>query len=297
MLSSLAEISSELGFISFGLCRPGIPFFFEAYERYLSRGYYGEMEYLNLRYEQRKDPELLLPGLKTILCFAYPYPSYKLTTKEGLTVARFSNPFLADYHWLIKKKLRTIVESLRPRYPQARFRIFVDSGPVLERSLAYKAGIGFFGKNTSLIIPGYGSFFFLGEIFTTADLPFEEPTPLESTCSDCDLCTKACPQGAIVEPYVMDARKCLSYLTIEYEGKFEGLIKGKEITSFYGCDICQEVCPHNPVSKSIKALPHKAYFEGLTLEDFQRIFGHSALSRGGLLKIKRNLNTLSQFKS
>lgn len=255
------------------------------------------MEYLRLRYKERKDPELLLPGLKTILCFAYPYPSYRLTTREGFTITRFANPFFPDYHWLIKTKLRVVVERLRSAYPNARFRVFVDSAPVIERSWAYKAGIGFFGKNTSLIIPGYGSFFFLGEIFTTAEIPFEEPTLLESPCSDCDSCIRACPQGAIVEPYMLDARKCLSYLTIEYKGDLEGLIKSKELPFFYGCDICQEICPYNPEPRAIKALPERSYFEGLTLDAFQRIFGRSALLRGGLDRIKRNLNVLSKLKS
>lgn len=293
MLTGLAKISLEVGFLSFGLCRPGIPPFFEAYERYLSRGYYGQMEYLKLRYEQRKNPELLLPGLKTILCFAYPYPSYKLNTKEGLTIARFSNPFLPDYHWIIKKKLTWVVERLRLEYPQAKFRIFVDSAPVMERSWAYKAGIGFWGKNSSLIIPGYGSFFLLGEIFTTAEISFEGPAPLESLCSDCDCCIEACPQGAIVEPYVVDASKCLSYLTIEFKGELEGVIKRKGITSFYGCDICQEVCPYNSLSKTVTALPERTYFENLNEDSFKRIFGQSALSRGGLQRIRRNLKAIT----
>ena len=293
---NLKEWARGLGFIALGISKAQSPPFLEAFERFLSRGHHAQMEWMRSRIEMRKDPNLLLPGVKRVLSFAYPYVKNLPKTKDGLSVGRFSNPLLPDYHKTLKRRLSELTKLMKAHYPKDTFRVFVDSGPIMERSFAYSGGIGFFGKNTSLIIPSYGSYFFLGEILTTAEIPFEEAKPIESLCNGCELCIKACPQGAIVEPFLVDARRCLSYLTIEYRGSLEGLIKSKGITSFYGCDICQEVCPFNPLEKPIICLPESKLFDSLDEESFQRIFGHSALSRGGLENIRRNMAAIRELR-
>jgi epoxyqueuosine reductase len=278
-----------LGFLRVGFTSPDPPPYLWAFEEYLSRGYHGQMWWLKERAPLRRDPRLLLEGVQTIIVLAYPYPQYKLSTPEGLEVSRFANPMLPDYHKRIKGLLNSLVEEIKAFYPKERFRSFVDSGPLLEKAMGVKAGIGFFGKNTSLIIPGYGSYFHLALILTTVRISYQPKEPIPSACLHCQLCIKACPQGALVGPYTLDARKCLAYLTVEFEEDILGLINQKPMKCFYGCDICQEVCPFNPPKRTLIALPQAERILYMSPKDFENIFGGSAFLRAGLARLKRNI--------
>jgi epoxyqueuosine reductase len=172
-------------------------------------------------------------------------------------------------------------------------RIFVDSAPVLERSIAYTSGIGFIGKNTLLIIPGYGSYFYLAEIFSTAPLVAPFVKPAASQCGSCSRCLEACPTGAIAEARSMDASKCLSYWTIE-SSETEGIFGKKMGDCFFGCDRCQEACPHNGDETTCEvSLPSTDEFLSMQENVFKKKFGSTTLSRAGLEKIKANIRTVS----
>jgi len=284
----IRDKARRLGFLKVGFTSPDPPPYLWALEDFLKRNYHADMWWLHERAYLRRDPRLLLEGLQTIIVLAYPYPQYKLSTPEGLEVSRFANPMLPDYHKRIKGLLNALVRELRAIYPKDRFKSFVDSGPLLEKAIANRAGIGFFGKNTSLIIPGYGSYFHIAEILTTASIPYQPTEPMPSYCSHCQLCIKACPQNALVGPYTLDARKCLAYLTVEFEGELK-LLTVNGIKCFYGCDICQEICPFNPPKSSIIALPRAKKFLNMSPEEFQNLFGKSAFLRAGLARLKRNI--------
>jgi epoxyqueuosine reductase len=172
-------------------------------------------------------------------------------------------------------------------------RIFVDSAPVLERSIAYTSGIGFIGKNTLLIIPGYGSYFYLAEILSTAPLTASLVTPSASRCGSCSRCLEACPTGAIEEGRSMDASKCLSYWTIESR-ETEGIFGERTEHCFFGCDRCQEACPYNGDETTWEiSLPSTDEFLCMQENVFKEKFGRTTLSRAGLEKIKSNIRAVS----
>jgi epoxyqueuosine reductase len=169
----------------------------------------------------------------------------------------------------------------------------VDTAPLLERSLAWKAGIGTVGKNSLFMIPGVGSYVFLAEILTTAPLSLPEPRPMENVCGRCTLCADACPMGALEGPFSLEASKCLSYLTIEYSGDV-GPAEGRKMgRCFFGCDVCQEVCPMNAGSaQETVCLPGVDDFLGMGEREFRERFGDTALARAGLRKIQSNIRAL-----
>jgi epoxyqueuosine reductase len=170
----------------------------------------------------------------------------------------------------------------------------VDSAPILERSFAYQSGIGFIGKNTQFIIPGHGSYLFLAEILTTALIPSPGSPLMESHCGSCNRCLDACPTGALEAPYRLNAAKCLSYLTIEEKEGVDAETGKKMGKSFFGCDVCQEVCPLNKDPVEEVALPSIDQILGMNEATFQEAFGKTALARGGLAKIKSNIRALCE---
>ncbi len=228
---------------------------------WLARGYGGEMKYLSD--PRRADPRTAMPGVRSIIvCLLHYNTGHPLSTGAILAgpddeprgwVSRYA--WGVDYHDVLRKKLDALVEFLRERFPEPfEARTYVDTGPVQERVLAKYAGLGWLGKNTLLLNQALGSFFFLGVILTTLDL---EPTlgagelPPPDLCGSCRRCLDACPTQAFVEPYVMDAQKCISYLTIELRGAIPEQYREPMGNHVFGCDICQDVCPWNhraPVS-------------------------------------------------
>lgn len=252
------------------------------------------MSWLERNMEVRRDPERLLKGCRVIISMAYPYPLQKPSTTDGFAVARYAHPGEEDYHQRLKGLCGEIAGLVERRCQGSRTRICVDSVPLLERSIAWKAGIGFLGKNNMLILPDYGSYFYLAEILCTAHLDFEPAVSPESQCGTCTLCVDACPTGALERPFSFDAARCLSYLTIEYGGAVNAEIGEKMGRCFFGCDRCQEACPFNRGEQGLEvSLPSTDAFLKMGEREFWRRFGRTALARRGLQKIQSNIRAAS----
>lgn len=233
----------QLGFDACGVARAGRLHAREAPLReWLDRGLHAGMGYMDRHHDKRLDPRLLLPGAQSLIVLAQNYfPTAPMAAKT-LKVSKYA--YGKDYHSVLKQKMKALVAWLESMVPGVQSRCFTDSAPLLEKSWAQEAGLGRAGKNTCLILPGKGSFFFLGEILTTLALPVDAPYTADP-CQDCNLCMQACPTGAILSPRVLDAGRCLSYLTIECPDPLPTEVTQKAGGWFFGCDVCQDVCPHN----------------------------------------------------
>lgn len=282
-----------MGFIEVGFSRPERPLYFDGFSTWLSEHKNADMSWLERNVELREDPTRLLQGCRTIISLAYPYPLEKPGTPDGFSVSRYCQPTKEDYHYRLKRLCRELGDVIKKMYEGSTTKICVDSAPVLEKSLACSSGIGFIGKNSILIIPSYGSYFYLAEILTTAPFEFMPPETMENKCESCRLCIESCPTGALERPFFLDAAKCLSYLTVEYKGEV-GRENGRKMDDcFFGCDRCQEVCPFNGGDTSRQvALPSTDEFLKMDEEDFQERFGKTAFARAGLDKIKKNIRVL-----
>lgn len=251
------------GFALVGITKARSSVFPKELDSWLEEGKQGEMGWLNRNVEVRKDPRLLLDGANSVVCVADRYGTLEeppLENGHG-RIARYARG--KDYHTQMKKRLHVVCDVLKAKSPQDTFRGCVDTAPVLEREFASSAGLGAIGKHTLLIEQGIGSWLLLGVIVTTAKLEPTEPAD-QDPCTTCTRCIDACPTEAIT-PWDVDARKCVSYLTIEHRSEiapefFSGI--GKWL---FGCDVCQEVCPHNqPNEKGLDQAIHVAYTPRLT---------------------------------
>ena len=255
----ISERASELGFAVAGVARAGEFPELARQQEWLARGYAGKMKYLSDA--RRSNPQAALPGIQSAIVCALSYNTEHARTEEAFAelndasetggnrgwISRYA--WGDDYHDVLREKLQMLLDGLREQHPQPfEARIYADTGPINERVLAKHAGLGWLGKNTLLLNERMGSFFFLGVILTTLDLP---PTlgnadaPPADRCGTCRKCIDACPTEALVEPYVMDARKCISYLTIELRGAIPEQLREPMGQHIFGCDICQDVCPWN----------------------------------------------------
>ena len=291
---NLIQQAIDLGFVALGFSRPGEPLFFDRFHAWISSGKQGEMGWMGRHLDLRKNPARLLEGCQTVISLAYPYSHKKPRTPEGFSAARYSEPHKADYHDRLRKLTKILGRAVKQQYPGTKTRVTVDSAPILERSFAYSSGIGFIGKNNMLIIPDHGSFLFLAEILTTASIPYPEADFMESRCGSCTKCIDACPTGALEAPYSVNASKCLSYLTIEKSGMVDDDTGKKMGKCFFGCDVCQEVCPINEVDGSnSEVLPSITEILNMDDETFKETFGKTAFDRAGLGKIKGNIIKLN----
>lgn len=295
MHSQFIEKSRELGFIALGVSAPERPLNFNRFTRWISERKNAGMSWLEKNIELREDPSRLLQGCKAIISLAFPYPSRKPFTPDGFSVARYCQPDKEDYHRRLKNLCRELVDTIKEIHSESVSRVFVDSAPILERSFGLSAGIGFVGKNNMLIIPGYGSYFYLAEILTTAPFDIPRTEPIKNQCLSCTLCIDSCPTKALERPFSFDAARCLSYLTIEHRGDLTDDIGRRMGNCFLGCDRCQEVCPFNGNNMEDRvALPSTDLFLGMDEKEFRRRFGKSAFERPGLDKIKRNLRAITR---
>ena len=293
MTSPVVEKAETLGFVAVGFSRPESPLFFDQFCSWIAAGKHGDMMWMERHKKLREHPVGLLDGCQTVISLAYPYSSKKPSTPDGFSAARYTEPKKADYHDRLRQLARTLADFVVECYPQSRTRICVDSAPILERSLAYASGIGFIGKNNMLIVPGYGSYVFLVEILTTAILPLSRHEPMENQCGSCSRCVECCPTGALEGPFSLDASKCLSYLTIEHRGALDPHTGGKMARCFFGCDICQEVCPLNEGGGSTElVLPSTDEILTMGTRDFEERFGKTAFARAGLEKMKGNIRAV-----
>ncbi len=292
--------AQRLGFELVGISPANIVPREESFAEWLRQGFAGEMDYLQRSEGLRRNPQQLMPWAVSVVSVAMnyftPYVRPKGSGQPKGWISRYA--WGDDYHELIKNKLELLLAFVRgARDGIVEGRAFVDSGPVLERGFAGIGGIGWIGKNTHLISPERGSWFFLGELFLSLPLTYDQP--IRERCGRCDLCLKACPTGAFVGPYVLDARRCVSYLTIELKGAIPRHLRPLLGNHIFGCDICQEICPYN-----VKALPtaEPAYAprEGLyapdlipllslTAAEFRRRFHDSPIRRAKRRGLLRNV--------
>ena len=272
-------------------------------EQWLEEGREGEMGYLTRNKEKRYDPRLLVEGTKSIVTVLYNYyPKQQLGDSEHYKIAKYA--FGADYHEVLKRKMRQLLERIESQTGKLEgTRVFVDSAPVLDRAWAVRCGLGFIGKNTTLIHPKKGSFFFIGHLFLPLELEATSQ-PLNNRCGRCKKCIDACPTGALEAPFHIDARKCISYLTIEYKGSLEDHDPKAFQGWMYGCDICQDACPYNRFalpnmepefqpSERLVAMREDDW-KNLTKEEFDELFKHSAVQRAGFEGLKRNIKFISE---
>ena len=290
---NIVKQAKNLGFVALGFSRSEKPLFFDAFCTWVDAEKFGQMAWLKRHRDLREDPSKLLSKCQTIISLAYPYSPEKPCTPEGFTMARYSEPQKKDYHNRVRKKARHLALQIMASYPDSKTRVCVDSAPILERSFAYRSGMGSIGKNNMLIVPGHGSYVFLAEILTTAPLPLGNSGPMEDLCGNCTRCLDACPTGALEGPRRLDASRCLSYLTIEHEGDFDPETGERMGRCFLGCDVCQEVCPFNRVEKTrVASLPGIGEFLKMDDGEFKRLFGQTALARPGLERIQRNIKAI-----
>lgn len=298
----------KLGFSACGLSRAGriSNAWAEKIRRYVEEGRNGEMEYLARNMDLRMDARKLVPGTKTIVSVALNYyPARKMDGGSSFTLSYHA--YGKDYHDVVRQRLKLLFEAIRnniaPQGITLEGRAFCDTAPVPERYWAWRAGVGFIGKNTLLIIPGKGSFFFLGELFLSEEADsYDEP--FGNLCGSCTKCMDACPGKALFEPFKIDARRCLSYLTIERRGPLPEGTAEKMGSGIYGCDVCQRVCPHNrfaePTAVSEFAPSEKLLsmtredWERLTEDEFRSLFKGSSVKRAKYSGLRRNIDAVEE---
>jgi len=292
--------AQRLGFDLVGISPVQAPPHGASFADWLRQGFDGEMGYMERTEDLRRNPRSLIPWAVSVVSagmnyFTPPVRRESSTDTRGW-ISRYA--WGDDYHDVVKRKLEDLLSAIAGWHGgSVEGRVFVDSGPVLERDVAGVAGIGWIGKNTLLISPQKGSWFFLGELFLS--LPLDYDRPIRDRCGKCELCLKACPTGAFVGPYVLDARRCISYLTIELKGWMPRHLRPLVGNHIFGCDICQEVCPYNvkalPTSESFYA-PRPGLFApdlipllSLTAEEFRRRFRGSPILRAKRRGFLRNV--------
>jgi epoxyqueuosine reductase len=244
--SQIKEAAQRLGFELVGISAARPAPHEQSFAAWLRQGFAGNLEYMQRTESLRRDPRELVPWAVSIISVGMNYDSGYSRPVESSEPRGWISRYAwgDDYHNVMKGKLEELLESISQlRDGNIKGKAFVDSGPVLERDFAGIAGLGWIGKNTHLISPKRGSWFFLGELFV--DLPLVYDRPIRDRCGRCDLCLKACPTGAFVGPYVLDARRCISYLTIELKDWMPRSLRPLVGNHIFGCDICQEVCPYN----------------------------------------------------
>lgn len=290
----------RLGFDACGIARAGKvdDVSHNALQEWLAQGKQAGMAYMANHTDKRLDARRLMEGAQSMVCVAlnyYPPVPLKETQYQFAWYA-----YGKDYHDVVKEKLQTLLAQIRQQAPEVNGRVFCDTAPLLERYWAWKAGLGWIGKNTQLIIPQAGSAFFLGEILLDTELCYD--TPLPDRCRNCTRCLDACPTHALEAPHHLNANRCLSYLTIEHKGDIPKEVAEKMGNCVYGCDRCQQVCPWNrfalptrePALQPSDLFLHMAPedWETLTVEHYRELFKGSAVKRAKYEGLMRNIRAL-----
>jgi epoxyqueuosine reductase len=291
----------RLGFMSCGISKAT---FLEEealrLEKWLNNNHHGEMAYMENHFDKRLDPRLLVEGAKSVVSLTLNYfTEQKQTDFLAPKISKYA--YGADYHSVIKEKLKLLLAFINDEIGEVGGRCFVDSAPVMDKAWAQKSGLGWRGKNSNLISRDAGSFFFLAELIIDLELEYDTPFATDH-CGSCTRCIDACPTDAIVAPYVVDGSKCISYLTIELKNEIPNEFKGKMENWMFGCDICQDVCPWNRFS-----IPHqenafapgeellhltKSELTEITDDVFRQVFKNSAVKRTKFAGLKRNIEFL-----
>lgn len=293
--------AARLGFMQCGIAKAD---FLEEeaprLEKWLKQERHGQMAYMENHFDKRLDPRLLVEGAKSVISLSLNYfPQQQQTDPNAPKISKYA--YGMDYHQVIKDKLFELLNFIEAEIGEVAGRAFVDSAPVLDRAWAKKSGIGWIGKNSNLINKKSGSFFFLAELIIDLDLAYDQPFVTDH-CGTCTKCIDACPTEAIISPYVIDAKKCISYLTIELREEIDTGFKDKMENWMFGCDICQDVCPWNRFSA-----PHsepafqpneqllqmkKEDWLDITEDVFKTIFKNSAVKRTKFKGLTRNIDFL-----
>ena len=292
----IKEVSRTLGFDACGVARAHRVDDVAAarYARWLAQGRNGCMEWAARHCDLRDDPQGLLPGVRSVIVVAMNYYPARFQPREAPQFAYYA--YGRDYHEVVKQRLWQLAAAIEQMAP-CQTRVCVDSAPIRERYWAQQAGLGFIGLNNALILPGKGSYYFLGVILTTLSL--DPDAPCTQSCGECHACIQACPAGALRGDGAVDARRCLSCLTIEHRGDLPQWVSGVLGNRVFGCDECQKCCPHNRHARptTIAELQPTDDFLSLTREriaqmdqaEFSRLFSHSAVKRAKLAGLQRNL--------
>lgn len=288
--------AAELGFLACGITDLAPSSRAAALDAWLARGLGGTMRYLHRQAKKRKDPRVIdkIATRAVVILDSY-YHQESTPPSSSPRVARYGRS--KDYHIVTLNRINDLAELLRSAGAKTA-RPYVDTGPVPERELAERAGLGWIGKNTMLLRPGAGSWFVIGSIFTDLPLAIDEPMDTEH-CGSCTRCLDACPTDAFLEPYLLDATRCISYLTIEYKKEIPADLAGQIGGWAFGCDVCNEVCPWNQRFGAQASHPEFAqrndldgagedYFERMEVDEFDARFGDTPLARVGLERMQRN---------
>jgi len=292
--------AKRLGFLSCGMSKA---MFLEAeaprLEKWLQKNYHGEMHYMENHFDKRLDPTKLVEDSKSVISLLLNY--FPTEIQRDASAPKLSKyAYGTDYHFVIKDKLKQLLNFIQEEIGDVHGRAFVDSAPVLDKAWAAKSGLGWIGKHSNLLTQQVGSFYFIAELIIDLDLEYD--APVTDHCGTCTACIDACPTQAITEPYVVDGSKCISYFTIELKENIPTEFKGKLDDWMFGCDVCQDVCPWNKFSKSHSEPlfnPHpelldmtKKDWEEITEYTFQKIFKKSAVKRTKYPGLIRNINFL-----
>ena len=295
----IKEEAKRLGFMSCGMSKAE---FLEEeaprLEEWLNKNRNGQMYYMENHFDKRLDPTKLVEGSKSVISLLLNYYPNEFQIPESYKISKYA--YGKDYHFVIKDKLKSLLQFIQNEIGEVDGRAFVDSAPVLDKAWAAKSGLGWIGKNSNLLSKKAGSFFFIAELIV--DLELEYDTPVTDHCGTCTACIDACPTNAIVEPYKVDGSKCISYFTIELKDQLPNSFKNTFDDWMFGCDVCQDVCPWNRFSKSHSEPlfdPHpdllkfdKKDWEEITKETFNEIFRKSAVKRTKFEGLKRNIEFL-----
>jgi len=294
--------AKRLGFLSCGISKAE---FLETeaprLEDWLNKNRNGEMSYMENHFDKRLDPTKLVDDSKSVISLLLNYyPSQTQTDPEAPKLSKYA--YGHDYHHIIKGKLKELTHFIQEEIGEVSGRAFVDSAPVLDKAWAAKSGLGWIGKHSNLLTQKVGSFYFIAELIIDLDLEYDTPTT--DHCGTCTACIDACPTQAIVDPYVVDGSKCISYFTIELKDQLPEAMKGQFDDWMFGCDVCQDVCPWNRFSKThneplfdpnaeLLELDKRDWIE-MTEETFSRVFKKSAVKRTKYAGLKRNIDFLKK---
>lgn len=293
--------AKRLGFISCGISKAE---FLEEeaprLEKWLKNNMHGEMSYMEHHFDKRLDPTKLVPDSKSVISLLLNYYPDTTQREDSYKISKYA--YGADYHFVIKDKLKVLLAFLQEEVGEVHGRAFVDSAPVLDKAWAAKSGLGWVGKHSNLLSKKVGSFFFIAELIV--DLELEYDTPVTDHCGSCTACIDACPTQAIVQPYMVDGSKCISYLTIELKNEIPSNFSNQMDDWMFGCDVCQDVCPWNRFSQPHKEPLFQAHpellskskkeWEEITEEVFQEIFKKSAVKRTKFSGLQRNIKFLKE---
>jgi epoxyqueuosine reductase len=299
--AKIKSAAKTLGFLSCGISKAD---FLEAeaplLEQWLNHGHNGSMSYMERHFDKRLDPRLLVPGAKSVVSLLLNYhTNKKQTDTKAPKISRYA--YGTDYHFVIKEKLKELMQIIHREIGEVNGRIFVDSAPVMDKAWAAKSGLGWLGKNTNLISKKVGSFFFIAELIIDLELDYD--APITDHCGSCNACIDACPTDALLQPYQIDGSKCISYLTIELKENIPTEFKGQMDNWIFGCDACQTVCPWNRFAKPHNEPafePHEellnltnSEWQEMTTSVFDKVFKNSAVKRTKFDGLKRNIKFIS----